>query len=87
MSTQTNPKIHFLLGFRPLYFENVGACKIFTRVKKKVAEMRGISSPVPPAFGAHACLASFLANDVCTRLGIWQRKAAWGTLWWSEVVF
>ena len=33
------PKIHFLLGFRPLYFEDVGLFKTFTCVKKKVAEI------------------------------------------------
>ena len=30
------PKIHFLLGFRPLYFENVRLFKMFIRVKKVV---------------------------------------------------
>ena len=33
------PKILFLLGFRPLYFENVGLLKKITCVKKKVAEI------------------------------------------------
>ena len=41
MGTQTHvvtPKIHFLLGFQPLYFENVGLLKKIC-VKKKVAEV------------------------------------------------
>ena len=33
------PKIHFLLGFRPFYFDNVGLFQNFTCVKKKVAEI------------------------------------------------
>ena len=34
-SELTYRQIHFLLGFRPLNFENVGLCKIPVRVKKK----------------------------------------------------
>ena len=41
---QLAPKIPFLLGFRPLYFENVGSCKKIIRVKKKVAEIGTIIS-------------------------------------------
>ena len=33
------PKIQFLLGFRSLYFENVGKCKTYERVEEKVKEL------------------------------------------------
>ena len=38
-SKPTYPQNSVHLGFRPLYFENVGKGKIFNLLRKKVAEM------------------------------------------------
>ena len=42
------PKTHFLLGFRPLYFGNVGLLKKCIRVKKKVTEISSFLWGRPP---------------------------------------
>ena len=58
---QPTSKVQFLLGFRPLDLENVGECKILTRIKKKNIEIFTFlgdvladfsiedASPCPPA--------------------------------------
>ena len=52
LGTQTHlpPKFSFFLGFRPLYFENDGKCKVCIYVKKKDTEILLFLGDVPRKF-------------------------------------